>query len=112
MDDLPFPDEHFDLVMTSMALHATPPPVRREAVREAARVVRQSGAFLIVDWGRPRFGVLGLFMLPFVVRGEANRDNWSNVYPELCEQQGLLLAEDRYLNSIARRQVFRRRQAD
>ncbi|RRD65266.1 class I SAM-dependent methyltransferase [Fretibacterium sp. OH1220_COT-178] len=106
MDELPFPDGHFDLVMTSMALHETPPAVRRGALSETARVLRPGGTFLLVDWSRPRFGLWGIVWYPLCRWGERNRDNWNNVYPRLCLERGLTLREDAYLNSIARRQVF------
>ena len=106
MDELPFPDGHFDLVMTSMALHETPPAVRRAAITETARLLRPGGTFLLVDWSRPRFGLWGIIWYPFCRWGEGNRDNWNNVYPELCRERGLKLKEDDYINSISRRQVF------
>ena len=106
MDELPFPDGHFDLVMTSMALHETPPAVRRAAITETARLLRPGGTFLLVDWSRPRFGLWGIVWYPFCRWGEGNRDNWNNVYPELCRERGLELKEDDYINSISRRQVF------
>jgi demethylmenaquinone methyltransferase/2-methoxy-6-polyprenyl-1,4-benzoquinol methylase len=106
MDELPFPDASFDLVMTSMALHETPPPVRRGAIAETARVLKDGGTFVLVDWSRPRFGLLGIFWFPFVCHGEQNRDNWTNVYPALCHAQGMRLVSDTYLDSISRRQVF------
>ena len=46
MDELPFFDGYFDLVMTSMALHETPPAVRRAAIAETARLLRPGGTFL------------------------------------------------------------------
>jgi len=109
MDELPFPDKHCDLIMTSMALHETPPEVRRGAISEAARVLRDGGRFLLVDWSRPKWGLWGAVWFPFCCWGERNKDNWNNVYPELCRERGLFLKEDAYVNSIARRQVFRKR---
>jgi demethylmenaquinone methyltransferase/2-methoxy-6-polyprenyl-1,4-benzoquinol methylase len=106
MDELPFPDASFDLVMTSMALHETPPAVRRGAIAETARVLKHSGSFVLVDWSRPRFGLWGLLWLPLVCFGEKNRDNWTNVYPSLCQAQDMRLAADAYINSISRRQLF------
>lgn len=106
MDELPFPDASFDLVMTSMALHETPPAVRRRAVAETARVLKHGGRFVLVDWSRPRFGLWGLLWFPLVRFGERNRDNWTNVYPALCQAQGMRLAADAYINSISRRQLF------
>ncbi|MCK9240930.1 class I SAM-dependent methyltransferase [Desulfocurvus sp.] len=108
MDELPYPDGHFDLVMTSMALHETPPAVRRAAVAETARVLRPGGLFLLVDWSRPRLGLWGVLWFPLVCRGEKNRDNWNNVYPALCAARSLDLAQDGYINSMVRRQLFRK----
>ena len=80
--------------------------VRRAAIAETARLLKPGGTFLLVDWSRPRFGLWGIVWYPFCRWGEGNRDNWNNVYPELCRERGLKLKEDDYINSISRRQVF------
>jgi demethylmenaquinone methyltransferase/2-methoxy-6-polyprenyl-1,4-benzoquinol methylase len=108
MDEIPFANEHFDLVMTSMAIHETPPEVRRNTIRETARVLKKGGLFILVDWSRPRFGLWGIVWLPFTMWGELNKDNWKNVYPELCRRHGLILQEGKYINSMVLRQVFKR----
>jgi len=108
MDELKFPDSHFDLVMTSMALHATPPEVRRAAIAETARVLKRNGQFLLVDWSKPKINLWGILWFPFVRWGKSNHDNWHNTYRQLCETQGLTLEDDTYITSIARRQVFRK----
>ncbi|WP_274373799.1 class I SAM-dependent methyltransferase [Aminithiophilus ramosus] len=56
MDELPFPDGHFDLVMTSMALHETPPPVRRGTVAEVARVLKEGGSSFSSTGAGPAWG--------------------------------------------------------
>ncbi|MDR0575568.1 MAG: class I SAM-dependent methyltransferase [Tannerella sp.] len=106
MDELPYPDGYFDLVVTSMALHETPPEVRRAAIVQTARTLKKGGRFILVDWGKPKFGWQGIFWFPMICWGKQNRDNRRNVYPELCRQNGLQPKEDCYINSIARRQVF------
>lgn len=106
MDELQFPDGHFDLVMTSMALHETPPPVRRAAIAETGRVLKAGGRFLLVDWSKPRFGIKALVWFPMVCFGENNKDNWNNAYAGLCAEQGMQLLEDHYLDSMSRRQLF------
>jgi len=108
MDELPFEDGSFDCVMSSMAIHETPPAVRRAAIRETARVLKDGGTFIYVDWCKPKFGLLGIFWFPLVYFGKSNGDNWNNVYPELCRVAGLTPVEDYYINSIARRQVFKK----
>lgn len=106
MDELPFPDGFFDVVVSSMALHEATPAVRRGAVAEVARVLRTGGVFVLVDWSKPKLGGWGVFWFPVVCWGEWNRDNWRNVYPDLCRRNGLELQGDVYVNSIVRRQVF------
>lgn len=106
MDELPYPDEYFDVIVTSMALHETPPEVRRAAIVQTVRTLKKGGRFILVDWGKPKFGWQGIFWFPMICWGKQNRDNWRNVYPELCRQNGLQPKDDCYINSIARRQVF------
>ncbi|MDR1459323.1 MAG: class I SAM-dependent methyltransferase [Bacteroidales bacterium] len=108
MDELPYPDEYFDVIVTSMALHETPPEVRRAAIAQTARLLKHGGHFILTDWSKPKFGWWGAFWFPTICWGENNRDNWQNVYPALCRQNGLQLKEDRYINSIVRRQMFRK----
>ncbi len=112
MDQLPFDDQSYDLVMSSMAIHETPPAIRRAAIAETSRVLKPDGLFLLVDWSKPRFGGWGILWFPMVRFGQSNRDNWDNVYPELCRGHGLYQIEDRYINSIARRQLFQKKGAD
>ena len=54
MDELPFSNDSFDLVISSLAIHAASPPVRRTAIREASRVLKNGSRFILVDWTRPR----------------------------------------------------------
>lgn len=108
MDELQFPDSHFDMVMTSMALHETPPDVRRRAIKEVARVLKPNGCFILVDWSKPKFGLYGILWYPFLL-SKSGKDNWNNVYKTLCENEGLMLEEDCYLASAYRRQVFRKK---
>ena len=107
MDQLEFADNYFDLVASSMAFHETPPDVRRGAIRETARVLKKGGVFVFVDWSKPRFGLQSLLWFPFLFFGDW-QDNWNNTYCALCEEEGLVLEEDSYINSLSRRQVFRK----
>ncbi len=89
-----------------MSIHETPPKIRRSALSEVARVLKPGGIFVLVESCRPRLGLLGILWYPLVCFGEKNKDNWCNVYPDLCRDRGLMLESDAYLNSISRRQVF------
>lgn len=106
MDDVPFKKEYFDIVMTSMAIHETPPDVRRSAIAETSRVLKKNGIFILIDWSKPRPGLWGIIWLPFICFGKMNEDNWNNIYADLCKKHGLILQEDTYINSLVRRQIF------
>lgn len=46
---LPFPDHHFDVVTNLYLLHELPAEVRRQALREMARVLRPGGRMVVAD---------------------------------------------------------------
>lgn len=45
-----YPDNHFDLVTSTMLLHEMPPPVIEQTLREAARVLRPGGKMVHLDF--------------------------------------------------------------
>jgi ubiquinone/menaquinone biosynthesis C-methylase UbiE len=54
-DALPFSDDAFDQVVSTLVFHHLSTPVKRAALREIFRVLRPEGRFLLVDFGaRPR----------------------------------------------------------
>ncbi len=105
MGKLPFEDATFDAVVSSLAFHAVSPQVRRDALRETARVLKPRSLFALVDLSKPRLGLVALLWLPSLLF-EPDKENWHNVYPALCRERGLYLNRDVYLNSLVRCQVF------
>ena len=105
MAELPFEDATLDAVVSSLAFHAVGPKVRRDALREVARVLKPHGLFALVDLSKPRLGLTALIWLPSLLFA-SDKENWNNVYPSLCGEQGLHLDKDVYLNSLVRCQVF------
>ncbi len=49
---LPFADERFDAVLTTLMLHHLPDDTRRRCVHEMGRVLKRGGRVLAVDFGR------------------------------------------------------------
>jgi ubiquinone/menaquinone biosynthesis C-methylase UbiE len=61
---LPFPNEHFDVVLSTLMLHHLPRPARQAWAREIRRVLKPRGRVLVVDFARlpqARQGVIGHF---------------------------------------------------
>jgi ubiquinone/menaquinone biosynthesis C-methylase UbiE len=46
---MPFPDESFDAVTCVYLFHELPPEVRKKVAREAARVLKPGGVFILAD---------------------------------------------------------------
>jgi ubiquinone/menaquinone biosynthesis C-methylase UbiE len=54
---LPFPDSHFDVVLSTVMLHHLPRAAREAGLREMRRVLKPGGRLLVVDFGgSPRRG--------------------------------------------------------
>jgi ubiquinone/menaquinone biosynthesis C-methylase UbiE len=62
-DSLPFPDDSFDRVVSSLVFHHLAPSVKREALAEARRVLRPEGRLHLADWGRPQDPLMRLAFL-------------------------------------------------
>lgn len=53
IEDIPFPDGQFDVVVSSLMLHHLPGDLKREGIAEIARVLRPGGRFVAVDLDLP-----------------------------------------------------------
>ncbi|HAA33302.1 MAG TPA: SAM-dependent methyltransferase [Cyanobacteria bacterium UBA8553] len=52
-EEMPFPDNLFDLVHTSVAMHEMRPKQLRQIIQEVYRVLKPGGIFTLVDFHRP-----------------------------------------------------------
>ena len=62
IEEMPFPDGRFDLVVSSFMLHHLPEDVKRKGFAEIRRVLKPGGRFLAVDFGETGTSVMGHLM--------------------------------------------------
>ncbi len=53
-EKMPFKDNYFDVVISTLAFHHIPHKAKHEAMREIYRILTPGGAFLLADIGRPK----------------------------------------------------------
>jgi ubiquinone/menaquinone biosynthesis C-methylase UbiE len=61
VEALPFPDTHFDVVLSTLMLHHLPRKARAQCAREMRRVLKPGGWVLAVDFGGTERTKRGLF---------------------------------------------------
>jgi ubiquinone/menaquinone biosynthesis C-methylase UbiE len=89
---LPYPDDSFDRVLSSLMIHHLKTPDKGKTAREIYRILNPGGRLHVIDFGKPRslYGKLvGIFLHGFE---EAN-DNINGHLPRIFEQAGLRVQE-------------------
>ena len=52
IEQLAFPDQTFDVVLSTLMMHHLPPPLKRQGLAEIARVLKPGGRLVIADFTR------------------------------------------------------------
>jgi ubiquinone/menaquinone biosynthesis C-methylase UbiE len=90
--ELPYEDESFDLVLSTLFFHHLTGDVKRRTAPEIARVLRPGGGLHVVDFGRPADPLMRILFFGSVrlFDGlEQTRDNAAGALPEIFQGAGL-----------------------
>ena len=95
------PAESFHRVVSSLVIHHLETAAKVNAIKEAFRVLRPGGTFLLVDFG-PVPGVIGAVLGRILARNyfEESGDNYAGRLPRMLEEAGF--------EGVRTRQVYKR----
>jgi ubiquinone/menaquinone biosynthesis C-methylase UbiE len=93
---LPYEDEAFDRVLSTLFFHHLDPEPKRQTAREIARVLREGGELHVADWGKPSDPAMAAAFLGIrLLDGfENTAENYRGELPAIFEEAGLRQAEE------------------
>ena len=86
--DLPYPDESFDRIVSSIMIHHLKTPDKKRTAHEVFRVLKPDGQLHIVDFGKP-VTWYGKILGPFLHGFEEANDNIEGSLPKFFGEPGL-----------------------
>jgi ubiquinone/menaquinone biosynthesis C-methylase UbiE len=87
-NNLPYPDETFDRVLSSIMIHHLKTPDKEKTAQEIYRVLKPGGQLHIIDFGKP-YTWYGKLLGPFLHKFEEANDNVEGRLPEIFGAPGL-----------------------
>lgn len=84
---LPYPDHHFDHIISSLLLHHLKPVAKQQMLEEAFRVLKPGGRLHLVDFSQPQD--ISMWIISWFVRWfEEIQDHIQGRLPQLIENAG------------------------
>lgn len=87
---LPYPDNHFDRVISSLVFHHLDRQQKEICLREIRRVLKANGELHVADWGKAQNAFMrALFFLVQILDGfGTTRDNVNGLLPAIMTEAG------------------------
>jgi len=108
--ELPYPDDSFDRVMSSMVFHHLTRENKVRSLREVFRVLRPGGELHVADFGKPQNALM--YLISLVIRClEETSDNVKGLLPEMLRNAGFDQVEEtaRYMTIFGTLALYRAR---
>jgi ubiquinone/menaquinone biosynthesis C-methylase UbiE len=89
--DLPYGEQKFDRVLSTLFFHHLEPADKRRTVAEVARALKPGGELHVADWGPPPDPLMAALSLSIRLLdgAEPTRENFAGALPEIFERGGL-----------------------
>ncbi len=99
---LPYPDNYFDRVMSSLVFHHLTLRQKYFALEEIQRVLKPSGELHIADFGKPAtfFQRIGFYGIQLLDGFETTSDNVKELLPQAIEEIFSLVEETGYFKTL------------
>lgn len=88
--ELPYPDNSFDRVLSSLLLHHLDRRKKRRTLDEAFRILRPGGELHVADWGKPQniFMRIGHLFVQLLDGFQTTQDNVKGLLPHFFRKSG------------------------
>lgn len=89
-DNLPFEDKTFDIVTSTLVFHHLSTEMKKKALQEIRRVLKDNGRFYLIDFGKPQnVFQAGLLWIGSWFDGQENmRANLQGILPSMLRNTG------------------------
>jgi len=108
---LPFPDKHFDTVLSSLFFHHLTADAKQRTLAEILRVLKPGGCLHVADWGAAQDPVMrAAFLLIQLTDGfGTTQDNVRGRLPAMMEQAGFkgVLVDGRFRTMLGTMEIVR-----
>jgi ubiquinone/menaquinone biosynthesis C-methylase UbiE len=109
--DLPYPDDSFDRVVSSLVFHHWTRENKARTLKEAFRVLRPGGELHVTDWGEPQNTLMRVAVLSVQLLDgfKSTTDNVNGVLPKLFGDAGFEEVQEsaRYMTPFGTLSLYR-----